>query len=755
MSDVFISYSRLDKEFVDKLHEFFTQQNLDVWIDWEDIPPSQAWWERIKDGIETANNILVVISPNSMASPICQLEIEFARQKGKRVIPIFLNPANKEECIQQIQARLERPNENITRIIWENRSIEGLFTENETHLTAINYFFFKPEDDFNQRLFILLDIIKTDFNHKEKHTRIGLRANQWASRDRDISFLLIGQELKDAEIWAREAVDKQKDPAPTDEQRAYIRASEQRRLYTRSAILTTSLILVISIGFAIIIFVRSQEAQANLDNANIQLATVTQDLSTATAVAQNLSDAEATLEVVNQQVIVAQATVTQAAVVQDIANSFAEAMLQNRDNPDLQIAQMNELLTRYPNEAQAYFSHGLVYAEARHYEEAIADYDEALRLNPQYALAYNNRGFAYSALGEYERAIADYDEALRLNPQYANGYYNRGTAYVNLGEYVRAIADYDEAIRLNPDLVVAYNNRGLAYADLGEYEKAIVDYDEAIQRNPQYALAYNNRGSAYKNLGEYEKAIADYDEALRLNPQSAEAYTGRGNVYVNLGKYGQAMDDYDEALRLNPQYALAYNNRGLAYDNLGEYEKAIADFDEAIRLNPEYAEPYNNRGNAYQNLGDDEQAITDYDEAIRLNPEYAEPYNNRGNAYQNLGDDEQAITDYDEAIRLNPKLAEAYYNRGNAYFDLGEYEKAIANYEEAIRLNPKLAEAYYNRGLAYYFMALDETDDALKRTYAQDAIDDFRMAEQLGIQLNNAVLDAILEAILAEPTPTP
>jgi len=56
MADVFISYSRLDKDFVGKLREALIAQAQEVWIDWESIPPSQAWWSEIQKGIARAGH---------------------------------------------------------------------------------------------------------------------------------------------------------------------------------------------------------------------------------------------------------------------------------------------------------------------------------------------------------------------------------------------------------------------------------------------------------------------------------------------------------------------------------------------------------------------------------------------------------------------------------------------------------------------------------------------------------------------------
>src|SRR5215207_1494057 len=115
MSDVFISYSRLDKDFVGKLHEALAREQQDVWVDWEDIPPSQSWWEEIKKGISRANNFVLVMSEHSMASPICQLEIEYARQNKKRIIPVSHANYDRETCLAGINGRLAKPEEGTTR----------------------------------------------------------------------------------------------------------------------------------------------------------------------------------------------------------------------------------------------------------------------------------------------------------------------------------------------------------------------------------------------------------------------------------------------------------------------------------------------------------------------------------------------------------------------------------------------------------------------------------------------------------------
>jgi hypothetical protein len=52
MIDIFISYSRKDKEFVTKLYEALFQQRWDIWADWENSPLTADWWKEIEAGIK-------------------------------------------------------------------------------------------------------------------------------------------------------------------------------------------------------------------------------------------------------------------------------------------------------------------------------------------------------------------------------------------------------------------------------------------------------------------------------------------------------------------------------------------------------------------------------------------------------------------------------------------------------------------------------------------------------------------------------
>lgn len=191
MSDVFISYSRRDKEFVHVLYEALQESSYDTWVDWQDIAPTTEWWKEIEAGIEAAHTFIFVISPDSVASEYCHKEIDHAVRHGKRLIPVL--------------RRSDFPK-----------------TDMHPKLGQHQWVSFRAEDNFPQAFATLVETINTDLEHKKIHTRLEIRAIEWNQKERDDGLLLRGKELKAAEAWLAnyQAVP----PHPTGLQQEYIRA---------------------------------------------------------------------------------------------------------------------------------------------------------------------------------------------------------------------------------------------------------------------------------------------------------------------------------------------------------------------------------------------------------------------------------------------------------------------------------------------------------------------------------------------------
>src|SRR5881398_2681578 len=94
--EIFISYSRKDKEFVRRLHEALSRRDREAWVDWEDIRPTEEWMQAIYSAIEGADTFVFVLTPDSVASVVCGREIAHAAAHHKRMVPIVAREVNAD-----------------------------------------------------------------------------------------------------------------------------------------------------------------------------------------------------------------------------------------------------------------------------------------------------------------------------------------------------------------------------------------------------------------------------------------------------------------------------------------------------------------------------------------------------------------------------------------------------------------------------------------------------------------------------------
>jgi hypothetical protein len=240
MKQLFISYSRKDTEFAKQLSESFAAQEMDAWVDWQDIPPTVDWMKEIQKGIEEANIFVFIVSPDSIRSSVCAEEVAHAIKNGKRIAPVVAREVDMKEAPATL-----------------------------SHLNWI--FFSRPQDKFEEAFEKLITAIRTDFDWVQTHGRLQVNALEWERSQKENSFLLRGSELKDAE--AQLLVNSEKSPKPTALQHEYVsisrreeniqieekRAKEQqleleKKLGTRLRRLTYLLLGVFTIAYAALFF---------------------------------------------------------------------------------------------------------------------------------------------------------------------------------------------------------------------------------------------------------------------------------------------------------------------------------------------------------------------------------------------------------------------------------------------------------------------------------------------------------------------
>ncbi|MDM0053792.1 TIR domain-containing protein [Variovorax sp. J22R115] len=166
---VFISYSRKDEAFAQELKAGLEVAGFTSIIDRQDIAPGEGWEGRLDRLIETADTMVFVLSPDSVASPRCGKEVESAVTLRKRLVPI------------------------VWRSVPESDVPEAL--------KRINYIYFDKPHIFGPSLVALAQALRTDLAWVREHSRYSEAAIRWDSQKRMEALLLRGEVLAAAKQW--------------------------------------------------------------------------------------------------------------------------------------------------------------------------------------------------------------------------------------------------------------------------------------------------------------------------------------------------------------------------------------------------------------------------------------------------------------------------------------------------------------------------------------------------------------------------
>ena len=166
---VFISYSRKDMPFADRLEATLKARGFEPLIDREEIYAFEDWWKRIEALIGQADTIVFVLSPDSVKSDVALKEVAYAASLNKRFAPIVYRPIE-----------------------------DGAVPE---PLRRLNFIFFDNADRFETSANKLAEALQTDIVWVRRHAEFGEAARRWIEAGRVGGLLLRPPILDQAETW--------------------------------------------------------------------------------------------------------------------------------------------------------------------------------------------------------------------------------------------------------------------------------------------------------------------------------------------------------------------------------------------------------------------------------------------------------------------------------------------------------------------------------------------------------------------------
>ena len=351
--------------------------------------------------------------------------------------------------------------------------------------------------------------------------------------------------------------------------------------------------------------------------------------------------------------------------VQSKGVTSAKIYLQQRPaDYDKAIEVLNKELEANPNDAEAHFLLGKIYADQNMYEQMLTHLRKADELNAK------NKG-----------AIKEIIEKKWIEV------YNDGTTKGNS-------------------------------TDLDTLRMSLERLELAILLDPTRYEAWSNAAAVSINLGDYKKALDLYEKAHQLKPDNMGILNGLASAYLNNQMHKEALDIYEKILAQDPKNINALLNISTIYDRMQEFEKALTNYNRIIEADPEYRDAYYNRGILYLNKA---HAFNDSLSLVRDELEKSPEDKNLLERSKSLIERQKEMflkagADFKKTVELDPTDNQARYLLGYCYLNQNELDPAMSTLEEVVKANPDHKEAWYYLSLIYTRKGMKEKAlDAAKK----------------------------------------
>ncbi|MEM6251990.1 MAG: TIR domain-containing protein [Cyanobacteria bacterium P01_D01_bin.156] len=184
MTQVFLAYTHEDKNVMEKIRNSLRREGFTVWTNTSDIKTGEAFEKAIQRGVEQADNVLYLLSPDAIQSKYCQHEINYASAFNKRIIPVLVSPT---------------PTEDIPDNLRQLQYID--LTDN------------LKDEDYTLDESQLIRILLHKANYYSQHKTLLVKALKWQQQQNNLSILLRGYSLHQAQDWWQSAKKHSQHPA--------------------------------------------------------------------------------------------------------------------------------------------------------------------------------------------------------------------------------------------------------------------------------------------------------------------------------------------------------------------------------------------------------------------------------------------------------------------------------------------------------------------------------------------------------------
>ncbi|ESA35788.1 wd40 repeat-containing protein [Leptolyngbya sp. Heron Island J] len=201
MCQVFLSSAAEDEEVAQQIRRSLLQHAITVWTNRTDVVTGEDFLSATYRGIEEADNLIYLISPDAIESHFCRDELNYALSLNKRIIPVLVRPTNAAKIPREI------------------RGIQYIELMELTENTEKRDYFIDESQ--------LLQILKKDEPYHREHKELLVKALKWERQEKNPSILLKRHSLNYYSTWL-EIAQQRELYAPVQLQEKFVDVSLQQ-----------------------------------------------------------------------------------------------------------------------------------------------------------------------------------------------------------------------------------------------------------------------------------------------------------------------------------------------------------------------------------------------------------------------------------------------------------------------------------------------------------------------------------------------
>jgi len=375
-----------------------------------------------------------------------------------------------------------------------------------------------------------------------------------------------------------------------------------------------------------------------------------------------------------------------------------------------------------PNNADAYFQLGSLYARNNLLDKALAPLRSAVELSPKSARYHWGLGVAFSLKGLYEDALTEFLQSTVIDENYTEGFIALGAAHRRLGDPEASQAAIERAAKARPEDPLVLTARGVNAYLAKDPGAARERFEAARSADPRAVAASVNLALLQWDEGNVEGARKELGRALAMEPSNPEALVNMGIVDGALGAYAQAAERLNLALAAGAPKRAALYNLGTLQLQDGRLAEAAQTLQRVLDIDPEHTPARNNLGLIQLLRGQPDEALATLAAAARDDsPAGARLAYNLAFLHQIRRGGQQALIHYLRSLQLRRNFTLAHINLGILFETMGRPEKALTEYLKALSSAELHPEVYTWLGLIYDQRGYGSmTEDTIRKTTLVD-----------------------------------